>query len=196
MFDTVPGRLGVEALAGLVGALGELAQDVDDAVRIDRIRALEGLRSAVAAAQARETAAFVASQRAAQAAVGVPGGRVGRGIATQIGLARRISPFQAGRYAGWATILTGELPGTFAALARGRVSEWRALLVARETGVLSAAHRAVVDGELAPRLAGLGDRAVEAQARALAYRLDPAGFVRRASAAAGTGGSACGRRRR
>src|SRR5581483_10972535 len=127
--------------------------------------------------QARETAAFAASQRAAQAAAGVPVERVGRGGAAQVGLARRVSPFHAQRYVGWASILTRELPATFAALASGRTSEWRAMLVARETAWLSREHRAVVDAQLAPRLGQLGDRRVEAEAKKLAYRLDPEGAL-------------------
>jgi hypothetical protein len=172
-------------LARLVGALTELRQDVDDAVRIDRIRALEELKSAAAAAQARETAAFAASQRAEQAGAGVSVDRGGRGIANQIALARRTSPYHAARYTGWATILTTELPETFAALARGRTSEWRAMLVARETVFLSRDDRAVVDAEIAPRLEALGDKAVEAEARKIGYRLDPSGYVKRSSAAEG-----------
>jgi len=81
-------------------------------------------------------------------------------------------------------ILTSELPHTFAALARGETTEWRAQLVARETLFLSREGRAEVDAVMGPKLEQLGDRAVEAQTRTLAYRLDPAGFVDRARAAA------------
>ena len=160
-------------------ALSTMPTASDDAERIDRIRLLEELKSVAAAAQARETAEFAASQRAAQAAAGVPAERVGRGIAAQVGLARRISPFHAQRYVGWAGILTTELPATFAALRAGRVSEWRAMLLARESAWLSAEHRAVVDAELAPRLENMGDRRVEAEARKLGYRLDPHGYLAR-----------------
>jgi hypothetical protein len=142
------------------------------------------VKAAAAAAQAAETAAFAASQRQRQQDAGVPAARAGRGIAAQVALARRISPHQAARYLGWATILTTELPRTFAALAAGRTSEWRAMLVARETAWLSRGHRAVVDRELAPRLEQLGDRRVEGEAKKLAYRLDPQGYVDRLRAAA------------
>jgi hypothetical protein len=133
MFDQCSDGFGTAELAGLIGALRGLDPEVDDGVRIDRIRLLEELKSAVAAAQVVETAAFAASQRAAQVALGVPAERVGRGVAGQVALARRISPFHASRYLGWAAILTGELPHTFTALQDGRVSEWRAMVVARET---------------------------------------------------------------
>ena len=167
------------AIAGLSRAVTGLPHGVDDSVRVDRIRALEELKSLVAAVQAAETVALVDSQRAAQRAAGVPAERVGRGVATQVGLARRISPHQAARYTGWATILTSELPGTYAALRAGRVSEWRALVVARETIWLSREDRAAVDAQLAPRLESLSDRGLEAECKRLSYALDPAGYVQR-----------------
>jgi hypothetical protein len=179
MFDVGPNRSGDAALAGLVATLADLGQDVDDSVRVDRIRLLEELKSAAAAAQAKEVAAFAFSQRAEQVALGVPIERIGRGVAAQVGLAKRISPFQARRYVGWANILTSELPNTFAALQGGRVSEWRAMIVARETAWLSRADRVNVDAQLAGRLETLGDRRVEAEAKKLAYRLDPHGYVDR-----------------
>jgi hypothetical protein len=55
---------------------------------------------------------------------GVPAERADRGIAHQVGLARRISPHQARRYVGWAKILTSELPETFAVLHAGKTSEY------------------------------------------------------------------------
>ena len=101
-----------------------------------------------------------------------------------MGLARRDSPFRGGRYLGLAQALTSELPATLAALRAGDTSEWRATLVARETACLDPADRRVADAELGPTLAGLGDREVEAAARAVAYRLDPRAFVDRAQGAA------------
>jgi hypothetical protein len=166
-------------LAGLIDTLRNLPQRVEDAARIDRIRALEELKAAAAAAQARESALFAASQREQQRALGVPEARVGRGVAAQVGLARRVSPSQASRYLGWATVLVTELPVTYAQLQAGRVSERRAEIVAKETIWLSREHRLAVDAQLGPRLESLGDRQVEAEAKRLGYRLDPEGFVAR-----------------
>lgn len=187
MFESISGAFppltSASELAGLVGRLAGLSTDVDDAQRVDSIRQLEQVKAAAAAAQARMTAAFVASQRDEQAAAGVPAGRVGQGIAGQVALARRESPARAAKYAGWTTVLVGELPHTFTALQRGETTEWRAMLVARETIWLSREHRTVADAALAPLLPGLGDRQVEAEAKKLAYRLDPHGFLARARAA-------------
>ena len=141
------------------------------------------MKSAAAAAQAAVTVDFAASQRAEQVAAGVPAGKAGAGVGAQVGLARRDSPFRGGRYLGLAQALTSELPPTLAALRAGDISEWRATLVARETACLDPADRRAADAELGPVLAGLGDREVEAAARAVAYRLDPRAFVDRAKGA-------------
>ena len=47
-----------------------------------------------------------------------------------------------------------------------------------DAGVITG-YRATVDAELAPRLKSLGDRKVVAEAKTLAYRLDPDGYVQR-----------------
>lgn len=171
---------GLQAMRQALTALAAApAGAASDAVRVDRIRALEELRSAVAAAQAVETAGFVSSQRAAQAAAGVPAKRRGQGIAKQVGFAKRTSTNHGQRFVSWAMFGPSELPATFAELAAGRTTEWRAMLVARETACLSPADRAAVDAELAPRLEGLSDRQVEAEAKRAAYRLDPQAVVDR-----------------
>jgi hypothetical protein len=178
------GVVSTAAVAALRDALARLDPEGGDGERIDQIRLLEEGKGAAAAAQAIVTAAFVASQRASALAAGVPAERAERGIAAQVALARRISPHRAARETGWARVLVRELPATLAALRKGATTEWRAMLVARETAWLSPDHRAVVDRELAPRLAALGDRSVEREARRLAAGLDPAGAIARSAAAA------------
>ena len=162
-----------------ISELSGVDRSVDDAERVAQLEALERLKAAAAAAQAVVTADFVASQRAAQRSAGGKADKVGQGIAAQVGLARRDSPHRGSRYVGLAHALTTELPHTMAALRAGDVSEWRATIVARETACLEPADRLLADAELGPRLASLGDRQVEAAARKVAYRLDPAGFVSR-----------------
>jgi len=158
--------------------LGACVPAAGTAVMAEQIRVLEELKSLTAAVQTEVTARFVAGRRAEQVAAGVRAKRVGQGIVQEIGLARRESPFRAGRYAGFAEILTRELPDTLAALRSGQTSEWRAMLVARETGWLCLEHRAAVDADLGPRLEALNDRQVEAEAARLAYALDPHGKIR------------------
>ncbi len=79
-----------------------------------------------------------------------------------------------------------EMPHTLAALETGQVSEWRATLVVRETACLSREDRGRVDAELAARPGGLealGDRETAAEARRIAYRLDPHAVTNRARTA-------------
>src|SRR6478735_3317374 len=185
----VPGHAGTarrvtaETLASWITDLTLLDRSVDDAGRITQLELLERLKSAAAAAQAVVTVDFAASQRAEQVAAGVPAARLGAGVGAQVGLARRDSPFRGGRHLGLAQALVSELPATMAALRAGDISEWRATLVARETACLDPADRRIADAELGPALAGLGDREVEAAARAVAYRLDPRAFVDRSKGA-------------
>jgi hypothetical protein len=173
------GALRTGTLRSWVDDLGRLDRCVSDAERIDQIRLLEELKSAAAAAQAVVTAEFAASQRAEQRAAGVPAEQVGQGIAAQVALARRESPFRGSRHLGLAEALVGELPATLAALRRGEISEWRATIVARETACLRRADRRAADAGLAGRLATASDGQVEAAARRIAYRLDPHAFTAR-----------------
>ncbi|HLN78603.1 MAG TPA: DUF222 domain-containing protein [Nocardioidaceae bacterium] len=150
-----------------------------DSDRVDLLTALEALKGAAAAAQARVTVAFDTSQRAAQARQGVQPNELGKGVASQVALARHDSPVKGGRHLGLARALVHEMPYTLRALAAGRISEWRATIMVKETAVLSSEHRARVDSELAERLPSLGDGGVGREARKIAYRLDPGSVMRR-----------------
>jgi hypothetical protein len=175
MFDLGSVRAAAAALSG-IGA------GADDVERIDLIRALEELKCAVEGAQAVLTAAFDASQRAAEAAAGVPAERRGRGVAAQVALARRESPHRGRQHVGLALVLRDELPATLAALRAGRIGEWRATIIARETACLSRADRAEVDHVVADDLEvleSLSDGEVVGRCREVAYELDPVSFVER-----------------
>jgi hypothetical protein len=156
-----------------IGRLAGLDPAVGDEERIEQLRLLEELKGAASAAQAVVTCAFVESQVESDPA------QEGRGVAAQVGLARRDSPHRGARHVGLAKALVHEMPQTLAALARGRISEWRATIMARETAVLSVEDRRSVDVQLAPRLEHLGDAGVEREARKLAYELDPGSILRR-----------------
>ena len=155
---------------------------VSDTERIDLIGRFEALKASLSAAQARLTAGFDSSQRQVQADAGVPTRRQGEGVASQVALARRESPVRGAQHLGLAKALVHEMPGTLAAMTRGRLSEWRATLIARETACVSREDRATIDATLTAdleALEGLGDRKLVAEARRLAYRLDPESVVRR-----------------
>lgn len=166
----------------------EVGGGLTDAERVELIRALEQLKSAAAATQARVTVDLHASQRSEQAARGVRAAQQGRGVAEQVALARRDSPSKGRRHLGLALVLVREMPHTLDALTVGAITEWRATLIARETAILTAEDRAAVDRRLCGdqrRLATMGDKAVADAARRLALELDPAAAVRRASRAEG-----------
>ena len=157
---------------------------LDQAGRIALIGALDELKAAAAAVQARLSVSFDSAERQAQADAGVPGAHRGRGVAVQLGMARRESPHRAAMLLGAAKALTAEMPHTFAALAKGRLSEFRATLVVQETACLPVEGRAAVDRALCAdvtALHGVGTRRLVALAREHAYRIDPAAFVRRAA---------------
>lgn len=170
-------------LEELLARLPFLDSAVSDAERIDQIAVLESIKAAAAAAQARVTAAFAASQREVQASSGVPARERGRGIASQVALARKDSATRGSRHLGFAEAMVHELPHTLSHLAAGSVSEWRATIVCRETACLSREDRARVDAALAAELPVLGDRQVERRARALACKLDAAAMAKRAAKA-------------
>ncbi|SFA91693.1 HNH endonuclease [Cellulomonas marina] len=128
-----------------------------------------------------------AQERARQADAGVPAARRGRGVAAQVGLARRCSPHQGQVLLGAATAWT-EMPATSRALAAGAVDEWSAVLLARETACLQVMDRARVDELVCGDLTGLegqGPRRLVAAARRHAAGIDPGALVRRARRAAG-----------
>lgn len=175
----MPNPVTAAELRALIARLAATPPTAEAADGIERIRLLEELKGAIAAAQAKQTVAFDEARRAEEAAAGVPTRLQGQGVTAEIALARRESPSRAARQLGWSKILVTELPRTLQALETGATTEWRAMLVARETGWLSREHRLEVDATIGPRLEGLGDRQVEQESRKLAARLDPQGKVER-----------------
>lgn len=155
----------------------------DPAALIDLIAGLEKLKSAVCAVQAEAAVAHDAARRSGEAAEGVSTRRQGRGVASEVALARRESPHRGQTLLGLAKILHHEMPNTLARLADGTLNELRALLLVRETACLSVEHRAFVDEELCADPAALecvGTRRLVAMAKKIAYEIDPAAVVRRA----------------
>jgi hypothetical protein len=166
--------------------LAAVDRTADKSALVERIAELERVKSAAAAGQARAAAALDAARRAAEAAVGVRAAQRGRGLASEIALARRDSPARGNRHLGFAKALVGEMPHTLAALESGVLSEWRATLIVRESACLDVADRRVLDAELCADpadLEGMGDARVAAAAKAIAYRLDPHAVVERAAKA-------------
>ena len=169
---------------------------MDEAELLERIASAERLKAAASARQAKDSvrlAALVAARRAQEEECrGGAAESVGRprdpsfDVGARIALARQESPSKGGQLLGLARALVREMPHTLNALAAGRINEWRATLVARETACLSLEDRVRVDEALVPIYArqGAGDRELVAEAKRAAQRLDPAAAVKRARKAA------------
>jgi hypothetical protein len=153
---------------------------------VERIAELERVKSAAAAEQARAAVALEELRRADEAAAGVPRARQGRGVASEVALARRDSPARGGRHLGLAKALVYEMPHTLAALECGALSEWRATLIVKQSACLDVEDRRRLDVEMCADVAtleGKGDARIEADAKAIAYRLDAQAVVDRAAKA-------------
>jgi hypothetical protein len=151
---------------------------LSDAQRLSAVAELERLKSAAAAAQARLTAA-IATER------GLPIHPVAsepadfRPSGSQVALARRESPSQGDEHVRLAVMLTVHLPRTMAALERGDVSEWTAMLIAREAAHLDPARRHELDERIGPDLPRLSSRGARAAARRILAEIDAEAVRRR-----------------
>lgn len=160
-------------------------RDREAALR-DRIAELERQKSIAAAEQARAAAQWDAVRRQIEAGAGVPTARRGRGLASEIALARRDSPIKGDQHLGFAKALVHEMPYTLAALDAGVLSEWRATLIVRESACLTVEDRRRLDHEMCAdpaALDGLGNKRIRAEAKKIAYRLDPRAVVDKAAKA-------------
>lgn len=183
--DGLPFPPAAPSIGDVLKLLASVPLAADSAGMIDQMRGLEDLKCLAGARQADTAVAFDLQQRGEQAAAGVPAHEQGAGVAAQLALARRESPARGSRLLGLARTLPG-MPRTFAAFRAGRLNEWRATLIVKETICLSAEDRAGVDEALAAdtgTLDGAGDKAIIAAVRAAAYRRDPAAVAKRAARA-------------
>ncbi|BBX91972.1 DUF222 domain-containing protein [Mycolicibacterium boenickei] len=170
-----------------IAALAQVNTHADEAELHRRIEELERAKSAAAAGQARCAALLDEKRRADEAAARVPRAKRGRGVASEIALARHDSPTCGSRHLGFAKALVYEMPHTLAALESGVLSEWRATLIVRESACLTVEDRRALDAEMCgdvTKLDGLGNARIEAEAKKIAYRLDPQAFVDRMAKAA------------
>ena len=134
--------------------------DVDAATGIDIISALETAKCACVAAQAVVTDAVAITISNERKERGKPKPQWRRGIASQIGLARRESPHRGGTHLGLARALVHEMPHTMARLRAGDLNEWRAMILVRETACLTAEDRGTIDERLCADPATLDRKSV------------------------------------
>ncbi|WP_162260285.1 HNH endonuclease [Nocardioides sp. Root190] len=149
---------------------------------VDLIAALEDLTSTARAVQAEAAVAFDAARRASEAAAGVASRLQGRGVGGEVALARKESAARGQSLLGLARVLVVEMPHTLDRLRDGTLNEFRATILARETGCLNAEQRAAVDEELCcspAALVGVGTRELAGRVRRRVALLDPAAVARR-----------------
>lgn len=173
------GLLATEHLRSIVGGLLAMPVGLEEAESVDRLTLLEEIKSACTAAQVRETANLDALRAADEAARNVPERRRGRGLAAEIGLARKVSPRKGSQCLGFARALAHEMPHTLAALNAGVLTEWRATILVRETAHLILVLRRE-DGRRRPRhRRDDPDRATTPQCRSTRDRASTARTQRR-----------------
>jgi Domain of unknown function (DUF222) len=159
----------------------------DEAALVEQIAELERVKSAAAAGQARASALLDDKRRSGEAESGVVAGKRSRGVASEIGLARRDSPAQGAQHLRVAKTLVADMPHTLAALECGALSEWRATLIAAEAADLGSEDRRLLDAELCAdvtTLEGMGNKRIRAEAKKIAHRLDEGAAAKRAAKAA------------
>ncbi|WP_258066814.1 HNH endonuclease [Arthrobacter sp. GMC3] len=152
------------------------------AALIGAIRELENVKNAAAAAQAKAEVLFSIVERARQLHAGVRGEALGKGTAAQIALARRESPFAGTRLLTSAIRVVREFPQVLAACTSGVLSEHRGHIIATESEFLSPEQRARIDMELTADpevLETMGNKQLASAVRAMAYRMEPAAFLKR-----------------
>ncbi|MER6939589.1 DUF222 domain-containing protein [Nocardioides sp. NPDC127514] len=156
---------------------------------VDWVARLEEVKCTAEAVQAEAAVRLDDAVRARQAADGVPARKLGEGVASQVALARRVSPEKGAKLLGLAKVLTAEMPHTFALMRAGLFSQWQATILARETACLSVEDRRVIDHQLCAtgpdgepaRAVPMGLRQLENAAKKLAITLDQASVVARAA---------------
>ncbi|MFJ2758563.1 DUF222 domain-containing protein [Nocardioides sp. NPDC087217] len=160
-----------------------------EAELVDWIARLESVKCTAEAVQAEAAVRLDEAVRARQAEAGVPARKLGEGVASQVALARRVSPEKGAKLLGLAKILIAEMPHTFALMKAGLFSQWQATILARETACLSLDDRRVIDQELCAtgpngvpaKAVSMGLRQLENAAKKLSITLDQASVVARAA---------------
>ncbi|MBC7276741.1 HNH endonuclease signature motif containing protein [Nocardioides sp.] len=160
-----------------------------EAELVDWISRLEEVKCVAEAVQAEAAVRLEEATRARQAEAGVPARKLGEGVASQVALARRVSPAKGAKLLGLAKILVAEMPHTFGLMKAGLFSQWQATILARETACLSLEDRRVIDYQLCalgpdgeqPAVVAMGLRQLENAAKKLAVTLDQESVVARAA---------------
>lgn len=151
--------------------------EIDDPLQ--ELRALEELKNAISAREARLAVARHQKQREVDEPRGVSKADTTRYVGTQVATARRCAPQLGSRLLGLAHAVVDEMPHTFAALSAGVISEWDATAICRETACLSREDRGAVDAAIADELGTVSHQRLVSSTQEHAYRADPAAVTAR-----------------
>ena len=160
----------LEALRTAIAACVEELEGATSDELIDVIAFAETGKSALSALQVQATVAFANAR---------PDDKV---VASEVALARKVSPHRGRALVGMATVLHTEMPCTLDRLTDGSIDEWKALILVRETACLDLTDRQSIDATLCGTpadLDGIGARELERRIKQMAYELAPAAFVKR-----------------
>ncbi|UUZ61493.1 13E12 repeat family protein [Nocardioides sp. B-3] len=179
--STLPHAAPADSVRAATEALIAGPVAVDPRECIEQLAALERLKSAISATQARVTHELDQHRRARAEARRLlePTRRrpnPDAGLGKEIGLARRESPHDGRRKLNPARALLRDLPETLAALERGDLNERRAEIIAGETADLSPGQRRAVDAAISDKLDGLGDSDLRDVVRREVLRRDEDGW--------------------
>ena len=167
---------------------GEFLRGLDqgdtEAETLERITALEELRSAVVAAQSKEAVAFEALRIERDRLNRVPALDCGKRAGDEVGLAKKVSPGSGRKFLSTARTIVIGMPNTFKALSKGEISEDKARIMVDETAVLDAADRRKVDTRMKRGLEPSGLRSLRAEVRALSAEMDAEAAAKLAAKAA------------
>ena len=166
----------------LAGLLAGPCQPMSQEERTATLTELERLKNVCAAAQAAITVDL--DEQAAldrQATEGQLGHRrrEREGVTLEVALARRVSPQRSRSLIELAKTLQARLPHTLEAFREGRITEWAASLVAKETKGLTDEQAREVDSRLSPVLGTCSEGRLSRRAASLAYEADKRGFLQR-----------------
>lgn len=180
--------ISAETIGQFRASLASMDRSIDNAARVDLLRALEELKASCAGAQALLAADLDAFTRNDRGERGVPRAYQGRGINAQIALARRESAWFGTQHLNLARALNDEMPHTLRLLVDGSISEHQATILMRETSCLTAQDRATLDREFccdAAILDGCGNHQLTQRIRARTAEIDSDSIARRARKAVG-----------
>ncbi len=172
---------------GLLADILSRPSDGDPAHRefeaLERVGAWERVIAWAQAGQLREIASFMRSAEARNTALGASTSQAHDSAVAEVGLMLRVSARTAAARVGDAWSLCTRLPGTLAALERGRITLAKARILDAETANLSPEHTAQVEQQVLAKAGQQTPGQLRTAARRAVLTADPTAAQKRAERA-------------